>query len=436
MIPQSTFMIVTAIEIEPEEQIEKLRELLASMNDKSGHADPQNSLVPFSSFDRLHFARFVIIDSTTFDEIKAFGQTPRPWTPSLAFIGDIDGDRDSFLAQLAEKANPGLREIFSFCNGFSQKVNLLDWMKKHNIEPDANYIHWAGRTANQIHEEAALHKSLAKYLQEIIEGVGRENTHALRQRLLSHVEMEKHAGRLTLTPSEPSTIEWKMANFIHSITLPLILLLLTPLFIVIAPFFAIRLRTLERSDPELYIRPERAHIEKLSAQEDFDVSNQYSVFGDVKPGLFRLLTFKFILLLTNYLARHVYNKGFLARIKTIHFARWVFMDNNHRVFFASNYDGTHESYMDDFINKAGFGLNLTFSNAVGYPTTKWIIKEGALREQPFKYTQRRHQIPTEVWYKAYPGLTTTDLARNSRIRKGVEIRQSSDAEIREWLSQI
>jgi len=106
------------------------------------------------------------------------------------------------------------------------------------------------------------------------------------------------------------------------------------------------------------------------------------------------------------------------------------------LFFASNYDGSHESYMDDFINKAGWGLNIAFGNAVGYPTTKWLIKGGAEREQQFKYTQRRHQFRSEVWYKAYPDLTATDLARNSRIRQGVEIRQSSDAEIRDWLSQI
>lgn len=92
--------------------------------------------------------------------------------------------------------------------------------------------------------------------------------------------------------------------------------------------------------------------------------------------------------------------------------------------------------MDDFINKLGWGLNLTFSNAVGYPTTNWLIKQGAHREMPFKYTQRRHQLPSEVWYKAYPGLTAVDLERNSRIRYGAENRPSSEAGIRAWLSLI
>ncbi|MBA2483190.1 MAG: hypothetical protein H0V39_01985 [Nitrosomonas sp.] len=436
MTPQFTFMIASTVRVG---ELKNLRTLLASMNndDVPGHADPNNRLMPFGRFDRLHFARFVIIEAKTAHEITEFGVTPRPWRPTLAFLGDIDGDRDSFLTELAQYAGAGLKEIFSHCDSFSEdNNNLLEWMRQNNTKPDANYVNWLGRTVKQIHEEAALHKSLSTYLQKIVNDVGPDNIRPLRQKLLSHVEMEKHKGRLTLTPPEPTPIDWKIRNMLHKIGVPIILLILSPLLLIIAPIFALRLRRLERSDPELFIRPSRDHIKTLTVQEDWDVTNQYSVFGDVKPSLVRLLTFKFIVFLTDYFARHIYNRGFLTRIKTIHFARWVFMDKNHRVFFASNYDGSHESYMDDFINKVGWGLNLLFSNGVGYPTTRWLIKEGAQREFPFKYTQRRHQIPTEVWYKAYSGFTATDLARNSRIRQGIEIRQSNDAEIREWLSLI
>ena len=434
MTPQSSFMIVAVV---LDGQMEKLRQLLATMNTIPAHADPDNNLVPFNRFDRLHFARFMIIESVTADEIKAFGVTPEPWQPTLAFFGDIDGDKDSFLAELAEQAGSGLKEIFSFCEGFfKENDDLLQWMKEHDIQPDANYVNWIGRTVKQVHEEDALHQSLSVCLQDTVADIGRENTRDLRQKLLSHVEMEKHAGRLTLTPPEPTPSGWKIRNLLHKIGIPLILLVLTPLFLLIAPFYVIRLRMLERSDPELFIRPDREYLEALSEQEDWDVTNQYNVFGDMKPGILRLFTFKFLLLILDYSARHIYNHGYLTRIKTIHFARWVLMDNNRRAFFASNYDGSHESYMDDFINKLGWGLNITFSHAVGYPTTSWLIKEGAHRELPFKYTQRRHQIRSEVWYKAYPGLTAFDLSRNTRIREGVENRQSSDAEIREWLSLI
>ncbi|MCQ8127709.1 hypothetical protein [Methylomonas rivi] len=433
MIPQSTFMIVAPVR---DGELENLRGLLAGMNKSVGLADPANPLVPFGAFERLHMARFVIIEAITGDDIKAFGREPRPWQPALAFLGDFDGDRLDFLTELAERAEEGLQQIFAHCEGFSKAFDLLSWMVTHNIEPAANYVNWLGRTVRQVHEEAALHQCLSEYLPQIVAEMGRDNPRVLRQKLLSHVEMQKHAGLLKLSPEDPTPLAWMIRNGLHKIGVPLVLLLLSPVFLILAPFFALRLRMLERSDPELFIRPSREHIEALAYLEDRDVSNQFNVFGDIKPGLFRLLLFKFLMLLTDYVARHVYNRGFLTRIRSIHFARWVFMDNNRRAFFASNYDGSHESYMDDFINKAGWGLNAAFSNAIGYPTTRWIFKQGAEREQQFKYTQRRHQLPSEVWYKAYPDLTAIDLARNSRIRKGVEIRQANDQAIRDWLGEI
>ncbi len=434
MTPQSTFLISAVIR---EGQLENLRKLLGSMNGDVGRANPENSLVPFGQFDRLHVARFVILEAKTADEIKKYGLAPYEWRPALLFLGDCDGDRDTFLAELVVRAGPGLRKIFSCCEGFSEDHNqMLKWLKKHNICPEANYINWIGRTVRQVHQENALHQSLANYLQKITGDLDRESCRALRQKLLSHVELEKQAGLLALTVPERAPIGWKVRNLLHMIGIPLILLLLSPLLLVGAPFFSWRLRMLERSDPEIFIRPDRRHIQELSVQEDREVSNQFNVFGDVKPGLFRLLTLKFLLVILDYSARHVYNRGFLTRIRTIHFARWVLMDNNRRIYFASNYDGSHESYMDDFINKVAWGLNLVFSNGVAYPSTRWLIKGGAEREQQYKYTLRRHQLPSEVWYKAYPDLTAYDLSRNSRIRQGVEIRQSGEAEIREWLSLI
>jgi hypothetical protein len=123
----------------------------------------------------------------------------------------------------------------------------------------------------------------------------------------------------------------------------------------------------------------------------------------------------------------------LARAQTLHFARWILLDNNTRVVFASNYDGGQEAYMDDFINKVGWGLNLIFSSGVGFPRTAWLVQGGARREQPFKRYLRRHQRPSQVWYKAYPGLTCTDLDRASQIREGLQRPRMSDAEALAWL---
>ncbi|MEA3303480.1 MAG: hypothetical protein U9Q75_09430, partial [Pseudomonadota bacterium] len=79
MTPQSTFMIVAAVQ---EEKLEPLRTLLQTMNRSIGAADPDNNLVPFGKFDRLHVARFVILEAHTASDITEYGLTPYPWRPS------------------------------------------------------------------------------------------------------------------------------------------------------------------------------------------------------------------------------------------------------------------------------------------------------------------------------------------------------------------
>jgi hypothetical protein len=106
------------------------------------------------------------------------------------------------------------------------------------------------------------------------------------------------------------------------------------------------------------------------------------------------------------------------------------------MFFASNYDGSLESYMDDFINKVSFGLNVIFSNGVCYPHTDWLLLKGAKNEQMFKYVLRRHQLPTDVWYNAHAGMMGFDLERNSRIRQGLEKSWLNDRQAAEWVALL
>ena len=97
----------------------------------------------------------------------------------------------------------------------------------------------------------------------------------------------------------------------------------------------------------------------------------------MKPGLFRRATATVVLGVVNFGTRHLFNRGSLTGVKTIHFARWVFLDGKRRIIFASNYDGSLESYMGDFIDKVAWGLNAVFSNGVGYPRTSWLVAGGA-----------------------------------------------------------
>jgi hypothetical protein len=432
--PQSSFTVLAPL---VDGAAEDLRALLASMNLRPGVVDPHNALVPFGAFERLHFARFVVLDAPTGGDVAVYGMVPTPWPPALVFLGDCDGPAEDILADLVARAGAGLRRIFAFCRGFAAEDDLLAWIRRHEHAPSANYVNWIGRTVRQVREEQALHRALVAHLQDDAATTSRRQAPlVLRDRLVEFVAAERAAGRLTLTPPEPTPLDWRLRNTAHKLGVPVTLLLLAPFLLLASPLLAYRLRVHETRDPDLDLRPEPAHVARLSALEDHDVANQFTVFGDRKPGPFRLATMVFLLWLLDYAARHIYNRGYLTRVQTIHFARWVFVDDRKRLLFASNYDGSVESYMDDFINKVAWGINLVFSNGIGYPRTAWLVTRGASDEQRYKRTLRRHQLPTDVWYNAYPGLTAIDLARNARIREGLERKLVTDREARAWLSLL
>lgn len=409
-----------------------LRALLATMNATPGTSDPHNSIVPFAAIERLHFARLVLLDDELQVDLDMLG-VPRPRLPTvLSFMGDCDGPADEVLAELVQRAGEGLRSIFAHCEGFVADTDLLAWMQAHDRPIAASYVNWVGRTVRQIKEESALQRVLSATVSRAAINSGAQ-ARALHAELRSFVNTEARAGRLVLTPDAPTPFAWRVAKLAHLLLVPLVGLLFLPLLIVLSPLLIYLLRTRETTDPEICPRPQAKALGELQVLEDIDVSNQYTAIGAVKPGLFRRWLVSVLLVLINYACRHVFTCGFLARVQTIHFARWVFIDDKTRVIFTSNYDGSHQGYMDDFINKVAWGLNLVFSNGVGWPRTRWLILGGARIEQDFKRYQRRHQVPTQVWYKAYPGLSLHDITRNQRIREGLENTQMSDAQTLAWL---
>jgi hypothetical protein len=429
--PQSQFTVVAPIAAGREPA---LRALLATMNSAPGLADPRNPLVPFGEFSQLHFARFAILNDPTLGDIEAYG-VPRPDLPDyLAFVGDCDGSSRACLAEMAQRAGAGLRQIFAHCEGFESRGDLLAWMRAHDLPIAASYVNWVGRTVLQINQESALQQMLSARLDRTPVASAAEARVRWRK-MINVVRNEVDAGRLSLTAPKPTPLGWLVAKWTNLLVSLLLSLLALPFLIVLSPLLLFQLRWCETRDPEICPRPDSALLVELQSLEDHDVTNQYTAFGSAKPGTFRRALITLVLAVIQFTARHIFTRGHLARVQTIHFARWVFVDNKRRVLFTSNYDGGHQAYMDDFINKAAWGLNVAFSSGVGWPHTDWLLLRGARREHHFKYFQRRHQLPTQVWYKAYPGLTLADLERNARIRQGLE-RDLSDVEALAWLKLL
>jgi hypothetical protein len=433
MTPQASFMILAAID--PQREVQ-LRQLLASMNHAPGRVDSNNALISFEQFETLHFARLLIVDDKTIDDIRVYGLNPGTYPLYLTFLGDIDGERDAFLEKLAKLAPTGLRSIFSCCEGFTSGTDLVTWMKQHSYSSAAEYQNWPGRTVRRVREEAALHQALEDYIKNNASVLMDLAPREIHIELRRFINQQTSSGKLTLSAEDPTPADWEIRSLLHKVGVPLLFLIASPILVPIGLIGLMRLRELETTDPELCPRVDPAYSNDLALLEDHDVTNQFTAMGSLKPGTVRLWTAMFVLLVIDWFARHVFARGRLGRVRTIHFARWVFLDGRKRVVFLSNYDGSLESYMDDFINKVGFGLNLVFSNGVGYPRTNFLIKEGCSDERKFKEYLRRHQLPTQVWYYAYPGLTAVDLERNGLIRQGIEAASMSVQEASEWVALL
>lgn len=433
MIPQSSFTIVANIKPERKHDLKKL---LASMNVAPGRVDPLNPVIPFHRFDNLHFARCVILDDLTTEDIAAYGLPVPSYPTHLIFLGDIDGEPEPFFKVLAERAGSGLTRIFEHCEDFGPGADLFTWLKAHSLTPAANYVNWIGRTVRQVDEEEKLYREVRNCVQRSVQCTCRMQPHEIYDSIKKHIAEEQRQGRITISEAVPTPLGWKVRNLIHLLGIPLIAIPLLPFALITLPFFLIKLRSCERSDPEIAPRVDRVHAEQLAAIEDHDVTNSFNAMGGIKPGWFRLMTMRLVLLAIDYTVRHIFNRGHLARVTSIQFARWVFLDNDKRMIFASNYDGSLESYMDDFINKVAFGLNIVFSNGIGYPRTNWLIMDGAKDEQTFKNVLRRHQVPSDVWYNAHPGLTALDKRRNSLVAEGLRRQYMTDTDAQAWLGLL
>ena len=423
-------MILASVDLQRET---KLRSALASMNRAPGIVDPFNPLVPFGKFAQIHFARILILDDQTLGDIAVYGLPVVNLPKYLALMIDFDGETEQLLDDLVQQAADGLRLLFSYCQGSIPGADLGAWMREHSVSAAASYVNWVGRTVKQVTEEEALRQSLQTFIRENSPALQTMHPRQARDMLRKLISSEQQAGVITLTPAEPTPLGWELRNLIGIIGMPLLLLAASPFLLLYLPFFILKLRWRERSDPVIAPRVDAEHANLLASIEDWDVTNQFSAMGSLKPGPFRLSTIRFVLAVIDYTAKHIFNRGRLGRVTTIHFARWVFLDDKKRVIFISNYDGSLESYMDDFINKVAFGLNVVFSNGIGYPQTSWLILDGAKDEQTFKNYLRRHQMPTQVWYNAHPGLTARDRHRNALIREGLEQETMTDSEIKTWL---
>ncbi|HTE26956.1 hypothetical protein [Flavitalea sp.] len=163
----------------------------------------------------------------------------------------------------------------------------------------------------------------------------------------------------------------------------------------------------------------RTHVEQLAVQEDLFPQNQLSHLVEISPGSFRAFLLNSVLFYVQTLAKYSYTMGYLGGISSIHFAGWTIIDRGNRLLFLSNFDGSWENYLSDFVDRAATGLTAVWSNTVNFPPTRFLAIDGANDEEKFKKWVRKYQIKTQVWYSAHEQQTVKNIWRNYHIAVGL-----------------
>jgi hypothetical protein len=194
------------------------------------------------------------------------------------------------------------------------------------------------------------------------------------------------------------------------------------------------LRWLEaRDSPQAAPRLDPAELLAMARREDQIVAqNHMGSVIHVKPGVLRALLVRAGLRGLHFGLRVFARDGYLGSMRTIHFAHWALISNSTRLMFFSNFDGSWESYLDDFIEKAHGGLTLAWSNGVGFAPTRYLVLDGASNARLFKAWARHSMAESLFWFSAYPDLTVNQIMRNADIAKGLAAKTLSAEDATKW----
>ena len=154
------------------------------------------------------------------------------------------------------------------------------------------------------------------------------------------------------------------------------------LIIVVAVFFALLALVLRRKEAadavdESLVKPGDVQLIQDDENRPGLIQNQLTAVNTLKKGRFRLALLALGLLVIKLEVLHWFRSGFVVDIGTIRQAKWFRLKGTDQLIFQANFDGSWESYLEDFSNKAYQGQNAVWSHCEGFPRTRLMIADGA-----------------------------------------------------------
>jgi hypothetical protein len=99
------------------------------------------------------------------------------------------------------------------------------------------------------------------------------------------------------------------------------------------------------------------------------------------------------------------------KVGTVHDMRFVFLDNDSKLLFATAYDGDWDTYIDDFATKIPDYMDILFTCFEGWP---------GIRSPGVKDFIARYQVPASAWYVANPDLTVVKARQLQKVGKALD----------------
>lgn len=95
----------------------------------------------------------------------------------------------------------------------------------------------------------------------------------------------------------------------------------------------------------------------------------------------------------------------LDKLRIVHFARFVFLENNTRLAIITTYDGSFDDYLNEFIDEIGDVFNALLQHVKDAPPLPIQRNRDAFRE----YVKANDLGGIEPFYSAYPQATVLDI---------------------------
>jgi len=393
-------------------------------------------LVDFGAVPTLHYARWVILPGRGDSyQSPGGGTSPARGPESLALSAWFDGAEGDASADRAQESENVLRALvaagrrafdalYESCEGYPQVASDSDvvaYLFARLVPPAAMYVGSPGRSRRQILEEAELARRVRRVVDDLRAQGPLPAPGEVRRRVIAQLG------------APPSRFPRQERGWDTLLSRALLVPLLVPVSLVALPWLLV----LEATDPPfspVYSAAERAHVEITTRGEDLFYQNALSNIVEVKSGAFRRLLLRLVLFVVNTLAQEYFVQGSLGEIPSIHAAHWYLLDGGQRLAFVSNYDGSWESYLCDFIDRASSGLTAVWSNTSGYPRTRLLAFAGSDAGDRFKAWSHHIQVRTRVWYAAYPSLSIVQINDATLIRRGLADPHAVAPE--QWLARL